>query len=366
MKKVIKIVFLWLVIINLFALLALNRFNLTSDTAYKWINANEFQQLKGWDVADMHARWDSYWYLDIVKNGYSFKGPSTLSNIVFFPIYPFIVFLLSGILLGNAVLAGWIASCAFLFLACVYLYKLIKEFHKEVDPELAVFFLLIFPTAFFLNAIYTESLFLFLSVAAIYYARRKNFVLAGILGFLAGLSRVTGALLIIPLLWEYYRDYKINGFKNPKFLTAFLPAVGTMSLLAYHFYKFKDLFLFFKVESSWGRNFSLNTDHLIFQDQSAITNFAIDVVFVLFALAMTYFVAKKIRMSYGLYMAGTLAVALSTGTLMSVGRYILVLFPIFIFAASIKNILLRQIWIFISILFLAYNIILFVNNYWAG
>jgi uncharacterized protein YxeA len=42
MKKIIVIFFLWLLIINIFALFALNRLNLKSDTAQSWINSNEF------------------------------------------------------------------------------------------------------------------------------------------------------------------------------------------------------------------------------------------------------------------------------------------------------------------------------------
>jgi len=75
---------------------------------------------------------------------------------------------------------------------------------------------------------------------------------------------------------------------------------------------------------------------------------------------------RKIRTSYGLYMLATIAVALNTGTFMSIGRYILVLFPIYILIASIKNEYLQKSWMFLSILLLSMNIILFVSNYWAG
>jgi len=77
-------------------------------------------------------------------------------------------------------------------------------------------------------------------------------------------------------------------------------------------------------------------------------------------------VFKKLRVSYGLYMVATVAIALSSGTFMSIGRYILTLFPIYILLASTKNQTARQAWAFISILFLAMYTILFVNNYWAG
>jgi hypothetical protein len=87
---------------------------------------------------------------------------------------------------------------------------------------------------------------------------------------------------------------------------------------------------------------------------------------VIFAIIITILVFKKLRVSYGLYMVATLLVALSTGTFMSIGRYILVLFPMYILIASFKNHTVKLAYAFTSILLLAMNVILFVNNYWAG
>ena len=95
-------------------------------------------------------------------------------------------------------------------------------------------------------------------------------------------------------------------------------------------------------------------------------NFCLDLFFIIFALIILYFVFKRLRVSYGLYMLATLVIALITGTFMSIGRYILILFSIYVLSASVKNQYLRQSWIFISTLLLAMYIILFVNNYWAG
>ena len=58
-----------------------------------------------------------------------------------------------------------------------------------------VVFLSVFPTAFFFQAIYSESLFLLLSVACFLAARRGRWALAGAAGFLASLTRNTGLLL---------------------------------------------------------------------------------------------------------------------------------------------------------------------------
>ena len=368
-KKIIIIFLIWLVTINLFAILSLNRFNLEGDTAYTWIDSNQFYQEQKWDITSVHARWDSFWYLDIAQNGYSVEyNPWGLYNIVFFPLYPFLIKLFSFLTAGNFILSGWILSNVFLLLALFYLFKLVREFHPEINPYSPIISLLIFPTAFFLNAVYTESLFLFLSLAAFYCGLKKKFIYAGIFGLLASLTRVTGILLFIPLIWEYLKnnDFKLKSIFNFKILPIFLIPLGTFSFFLYHYFKFGNFFLFFEVEKNWGRAFTLQKGHFELFSNPAIANFCLDVVFVIFSLTVLYFVFKKFRASYGLYVLSTLAVALSTGTLMSMGRYILVLFPIYILLASIKNQCLRQALVFISILFLALYTILFVNNYWAG
>ncbi|TET83819.1 MAG: hypothetical protein E3J36_03030 [Candidatus Nealsonbacteria bacterium] len=368
-KGVIIIFLIWIVIINFFALLSLNRFNLEADTAYNWIDPNQFYQEQKWDLVSLHARWDSFWYLDIAQNGYSLEyNPWGLYNIVFFPLYPFLIKAISFLTAGSFVLSGWILSSIFLLLALFYFFKLVREFHSEINPYLPIIFLLIFPTAFFLNVVYTESLFLFLSLATFYYGLKKKFIHAGIFGLFASLTRVTGILLFIPLIWEYLKNYtcKLKSVFNLKILPVFLIPLGTFSFFLYHYFKFGNFFLFFEIQKNWGRAFTLQKGHFDLFSNPAIVNFCLDILFVIFALIVLYFVFKKLRTSYGLYMLATLAVALSTGTLMSIGRYILVLFPIYILLASIKNQYLQQTLTFISILLLALYTVLFINNYWAG
>lgn len=365
MKKIIIILFLWLAVVNIFALLALNRFNLASDTAYRWINPTEFFQTKTWNLVSLHARWDSFWYLDVAKNGYSFKGPGQLSNPGFFPLYPFSVRAVAFLLGGDFILAGWILSVLFLLLAMIYFAKLVREFHKEINCQLPIILLLVFPTAFFLNAVYAEPLLLFLSIAGFYYGLKRNFLLAGIFGGLAALTKITGLFIFIPLLWEYFQS---NGFRvfKARFFSLLLIPLATLSYFLYHYFKFGDFFLYLKLQSWWGRTFSFNKEHFLLFSNPAKVNFFIDLAFVLVGCAATYSIFKRLRFSYGLYAAITIFVPLSTGTFMSMGRYVLMLFPIYILIAGIKNYYVKGCWMLASVLFLALDIILFVNNYWAG
>lgn len=367
MKKVLTLFVIWLLVVNLFGLVVLNRLNLKVDTAYTWINERDFYQAQSWNLVSLHDHWDSPWYLDIASHGYSYQGQGKLSNIVFFPLYPLLMKIVS-FLTWNYVAAGWIVSSLFLLLALYYFYKLLERFHQNTDPYLPILFLLIFPTAFFLNAVYTESLFLFLSLGCFYHLLDRKYLWAGVFGMLAALTRLTGVLLFIPIVWEYleYRNHNFKSLLNRDFLPLLLVPTGLFGFFLFHQLRFGKFWLFFIVESWWGRSFQINWDHFQLFSNPSVVNLSLDLLFVAFTIVVTFLVFKRVRVSYGLYMLATILIALSSGTLMSIGRYILVLFPVYILAASIKNQTISFTWVFISALLLALNITLFVNSYWAG
>ena len=366
MKKIIFFLIFWLLLVNIFALLVLNRFNLKGDTAYGWIDPLKTIQEQSWNPISLHARWDSFFYTDIAQRGYHLTPGNTLSNIVFFPLYPFSIYILAPLLGGNFALAGWLVSILSLVGAVIIFYKLLKEFHPTIDPESPIFYLLIFPTAFFLNSVYTESLFLFLSLLTFYYALRGRFNVAGIFGLLAALTRVTGILLFIPIAWEFFRRYGARKIFSFLFTPLLLIPLGTFIFFLYHYFAFGDFLLFLKVESAWGRAFQFNREHFLLFSHPSVVNFFLDIMFSAFALIATYHVFKQKWVSYGLYILVTLGVALSTGTFMSIGRYILVLFPLYIALATIRSHHFEKIYTLGSLLLLALNITLFVNWYWAG
>lgn len=366
-NRVIILAIVWLVVINVFGLVANNRTNLSADTAYTWIPVERYDQHQSWHVVDLHARWDSNWYIDIVKNGYQRNTNDTLSNLVFFPLYPFLVDITSSFTNGNITLAGWIVSSIFLILSCIILWRLVTEFHKEVhDPLYAVFLLLIFPTAFLLNAVYTESLFFFLSLATFYWTFKRNYMLAGVFGFLAALTRVTGILLFVPLAVHVWMSWKSEGGSVKNMWALALIPCGTAVFFLYHWIFYGDPLLFFTIENAWGRSFAINRDHFTFLTHAAQANFILDVVYLIFGIGVAMYLIKIKQYAYGIYMLSTIGVAVASGTLMSIGRYILVLFPIYIVGAMITNDMIRYVWILISSLLMALNTYLFVNWYWAG
>jgi Gpi18-like mannosyltransferase len=235
--------------------------------------------------------------------------------------------------------------------------------------------LLIFPTAFFFNTVYTESIFLFITLLTFFFTFKKDYLKAGIFGFLVALTRVNGILILVPVLYEFLAD-KTNNFKNIKsifeeknflkFAALFLVVLAPLGFLAYHHIAFGDFWAFFNVQDAWGRSFALNGDHFVFGTSAAVSNFILDLLLVSFAIIVSIVALIKLRVSYGLYMLAVIALPLSTGTTASIGRYILVLFPMYILIASSKSIYTKLAYTFVSILLLAIVTLLFVSNSWAG
>jgi Gpi18-like mannosyltransferase len=75
--------------------------------------------------------------------------------------------------------------------------------------------LFIFPTAFFLHIPYTESTFLALTVGCFLAARKRKWLLAGILGGLACLTRINGLILCFAILFEVWNERRETGKLNP-------------------------------------------------------------------------------------------------------------------------------------------------------
>jgi hypothetical protein len=183
--------------------------------------------------------WDSEYYLAIATGGYdnpraphltpqglqtsvvdhqvSQSGSSFNQSIAlsyaFFPFYPWMIRIFAWPLqifgmnpIATATLAGVIVSALGALLGMLALFDLTRDSLGEQGALRAVFYLIIFPTAFFLVQVYTEGLFVGLAFACLAMLRRKHWLGAAVLGVCATLTRAVGVTLIIPMLVTWFRN----------------------------------------------------------------------------------------------------------------------------------------------------------------
>ncbi len=170
---------------------------------------------------NQQVAWDSEYYLAIAVGGYNdpatdLVGPpghQFTKSYSFLPFFPLLIrlFMFPLKLLGltpiaTATLAGVIVSALGALGAMLALYDITRDSLGEDGGLRAAFYLIIFPTGFFLIQVYTEGLFVGLVFGCIAMLRRKQWLYAALLAAGATLTRAVGVSLIVPMLIAWFRS----------------------------------------------------------------------------------------------------------------------------------------------------------------
>jgi hypothetical protein len=303
-------------------------------------------------------RFDSIWYTKIAMQGYA-QGDGTT---VFFPLYPILTRLVGKVFWGNYLLGGIIVSNVACLLALIYLYKLTQlEFDSQVAARTVVY-LSVFPTAFFLLGVYTESPFLLFAISSFYYARKGNWLVASVMGLLAALTKQLGLLLLLPLACEYLaeKEFSFRSIRRDVLLLSLIP-IGTLAFLLFRRFYVGESFLAETYRMQWAVNASwpwsniadsltaifnterfpaLNPEDTLLR-RIFYNSFDLACVGLFLSLAVVSF--RRLRLSYGLYMVSVLFVGLMQNfrppyPIAALPRYVLVLFPGFmVLGAMVKS-----------------------------
>ena len=338
-------------------------------------------------IAGVWTRWDGQWYLKIATEGYRVDDGSS----AFFPLYPWIVTVMGWLAGERFIWAGILLSSAFFLGALVLLHRLVRfDFHVE-DAGRTVFYLAAFPMAFFFWAVYSESLFLMLSIGALLAMRAQRWWLAALCIALAIWTRTTGLLLLLPMAWELWRAYyppkpKADGPIPPPrpsrldLASLSLPAISLVLFLLWSWIVFRDPLAPLSAQADWNRHFSWPWQTLagawtaatqvgiVFQPENQSWTYlgALVLALVVGALAIRW-----LRPSYSIYLWAGIIFPLFSATphnpLLSYPRFLAVLFPAFIVLALIgRNRYANQLITWTSILLLALYTLRFVNWYWVA
>ena len=329
-------------------------------------------------LMNQFAKWDGPHYMYIAQNGYTNQGDAA-NFIVFFPLYPFIVRLIT-FDFAYINLSGLIISNISSLIAVIYLFKLAKLDYSDSVAKKAVLFLSVFPTAYFLSAVFTESLFLALTIASLYYARNAKWAYTGVVGLLASLTRIAGLLLLLVLIVEYLhqKEWKIKAI-DPKLIWTSLPAIGFLIYLLINYQVTGNFFTFIEIERThWSETLNPINGFLgavgwstngAFPD-SLIIGYA-QIIFAALGLTMVIagFIAAykhKLRPSYAVYTLLIWMLAVATSFWISIPRYVLSMFPMFILFALLSRKKAVTIMLsMVSFAALAFFTWLFATGEWA-
>jgi len=325
--------------------------------AFAWFEPNRHPDADRWDVAanhdlgwgtDVWARWDSGWFLRIAESGYAARPDGAAA---FFPLYPALVGMLGRMLAGHYVLAGIIVSLAAALASFVLLYRLAEPRLGADGARRAVLYLAVFPTALFLQAVYSESLFLALVLAAFVLAERSRWALASAVAGLALLTRPAG-LALLPALallaWQAPARRRALGS------LALAPALFALYPL-WLWHAVGDPLAFARAQGTWSRDVSplgplggvwagvrdAVTGHVP-AGAGSLHAGAVNVQGLLFLAlfaGLTVLAWRRFGAPYGLFAATSLALPLSVPSdrwpLLSLPRFGLVVFPLFLALAVV-------------------------------
>lgn len=201
---------------------------------------------------DYWAHWDGAWYTEIATEGYEARDPASTA---FFPLYPMLV-RLGTALGGGPALWGVVVSLVAALFSLYFLYGIAEKLYDRRVARTSTLALAFFPTAFFLNAVYTEALFVALTTGSVWalYVRR-DLLIAGLLGALAAATRNLGLLLLIPLFVEWYRNRR--EFRSGGLAGVLLVPAGIIAYAVFLAGRFGSPLVFARQqEEYWGRTFT--------------------------------------------------------------------------------------------------------------
>ncbi|OIP69239.1 MAG: hypothetical protein AUK48_14815 [Oscillatoriales cyanobacterium CG2_30_44_21] len=297
---------------------------------------------------DIFSQNDAHHYVFLSQNGYQSSGKG-VEFIVFFPLYPILIRLLTPIF-GNPCIAGLVISNIGSVIGHIAfaLFLLEAGFEKrKVWQIMGLLFLT--PTAIYFNMVYTEGLFLATTALFLCFLGKKYYSLAAIAGFCSALTRSLGFFCIIPYLAHCWQNKLWKYNKYALFKSLFIP-MGTVIYLAINAWTFGDPF-YYKVflKNIWYKELVNPTNQYIhnlvsiikWQEIGWLTVYLDHLLTIILpmvaVLYLTLIIHKKKKILYGLlsWTIGQWVVIASQSFWLSNTRYIGLILPFYIMLEEI-------------------------------
>lgn len=317
-----------------------------------WADVSKVPVVNGW------SRWDGRWYLSVAQEGYQYT-PGEWSNTAFSPLLPLLM-KVGAFLLGRDdaeayIVAGLVASNVALLLAVTFLVAWTRHEFDPPTARRAAWCLLLFPTSFYLSAVYPHALFLACAVPAYLAARRGQWRVAGLLGAAGVLVRPYGVMLAVALGCEYLaqRRFRLSAISANALWLGLIPTTYLL-WAAYLGHVTGDPTSFARTSAAWGKVLTPQWQTLVEYVRQPVVlygtrNGVLDLGFALILLALVVRTWQVVPRSAALLASLLFAVATAWGTVAGVMRYSLEIFPLFaVLAVATGSIWLRRLYLLLA------------------
>lgn len=286
---------------------------------------------------------DASWYSEIAQYGYPTKHHTTNdpAHWVFFPGFPILMHLANKIS-SSYIINAIILNNIFFLLGLMLLFRLSEQYFSTSEQSQNIIYLLCFhPLSYFFFTPHTESLFFVSLIGTIYFASKKtedssleNICLTTILLSVCLLSRPTG-LLILPgvLFFLWSRGYSLVKISS-------IIGIALLPLFAFFYYLYKisgSPLAWLTNQEAWGRTIGgsslFEKFMLIFRETTLVApwNFnLLHIIIIALTLISSYYLFKKKLFSFLLILLLPLLASLGTGSIMSISRIMMPVFPFYI------------------------------------
>jgi hypothetical protein len=332
---------------------SLRHLALNPETWKAWFAFPHNPWLDGW------ARWDGGWYTTIAVRGYWFRSWTEASPVAFFPLYPLLIRATMPIF-GSPYAAG-IAITGASGLGTVLVFRAwCGRWLPRRGARGAVLALLVYPFAYYLyGAVYSDALFLLLTISAFLLLEQDRPVLAGLVGAAATATRTVGVALVLGLVVRRLEQRGVIGATRPRGQTlreglarlrlrdagVLLAGAGFCAYCGYLWVRFGNPFLFEKALLAWHKDAAGVPTWLKFPaiakliwPEAPYHRFTILINACAMVAAWIFFRPAVRRFGLG-YGAFTLVVLLlptvMTSEVVGMGRYALAAFPCFAAAGDV-------------------------------
>jgi len=285
--------------------------------------------------------WDGRWYVDIAHRGYAALPDESLR---FFPLYPLAGLVLSPLLAGHIGAALLVVSNVAALLLGALVHRLcLTETGDASLARRAAWFVALAPPLFVMVMGYGEPVALALSVACVWALRRRRWGWAAAAGFLAGLTRPVGLILVVPAAIEAVRGLGAAPGREraTRVLAVAAPVLGAGSFLLWVWARFGDALLPLDVQNrAYLRGgFVDPVSTLVRSTANVLDGHAglngMHLPWVVIVVALTVVVCRRWPVAYGAYAVASLVLALSARNLGSFERYGFGAFPVVLALATI-------------------------------